>query len=276
MRECLAVLQGGTSCLPGLLPDAMLNTHTPSQLPMPAPVLRWAAATLQEHAGDPRPAALPYSSLDSGASGDAWWDAAQRQLRKYGELHNNSRMTWGKAFIGWAPSPQAALRCANGRRVGVPAGSHAGGKGGEPICAHVCLNVLTSPAPCRPTERRCTATTDGRWTAVTRPLMRACCGALVRAQGRQIVGMHGAELSGTRHTPAHPPGPPPCRNVRFSQGCVRHPHHRLPAHAVHSGACAAPAAGRLCTAAGVTDAAAPCGRPMHSPVELGRCSVCCL
>jgi hypothetical protein len=27
-----------------------------------------------------------------------------------GELHNNSRMYWGKAFLQWSPSPQAALR----------------------------------------------------------------------------------------------------------------------------------------------------------------------
>ena len=27
-----------------------------------------------------------------------------------GELHNNVRMTWGKAFLQWAPSPDAALR----------------------------------------------------------------------------------------------------------------------------------------------------------------------
>ena len=31
-----------------------------------------------------------------------------------GELHNNSRMTWGKAFIGWAPPADALaalIRC---------------------------------------------------------------------------------------------------------------------------------------------------------------------
>ena len=27
-----------------------------------------------------------------------------------GELHNNVRMTWGKAFLQWAPDPAAALR----------------------------------------------------------------------------------------------------------------------------------------------------------------------
>ena len=37
------------------------------------------------------------------------WDAMQRCLIRHGELHNNLRMTWGKAFLSWAPSPALAL-----------------------------------------------------------------------------------------------------------------------------------------------------------------------
>ncbi len=40
--------------------------------------------------------------------------AAGRSHPGAGELHNNSRMTWGKAFIGWAPPAEALaalLRC---------------------------------------------------------------------------------------------------------------------------------------------------------------------
>ena len=40
------------------------------------------------------------------------WDAMQRCLRRHGELHNNLRMTWGKAFLTWAPSPALALQWA--------------------------------------------------------------------------------------------------------------------------------------------------------------------
>jgi deoxyribodipyrimidine photo-lyase len=43
------------------------------------------------------------------AAGDALWDAAQRQLAAHGELHNNVRMTWGKAFLHWTASPLEAL-----------------------------------------------------------------------------------------------------------------------------------------------------------------------
>lgn len=49
------------------------------------PPHRWARATLEEHAGDPRPSLLPYSQLDRGGSGDAFWDAAQKQLVRTGE-----------------------------------------------------------------------------------------------------------------------------------------------------------------------------------------------
>jgi deoxyribodipyrimidine photolyase len=70
---------------------------------------RWAQNTLRDHEADTRQV-LQYHQLDCGTTGDAFWDAAQRQLVKTGELHNNVRMTWGKAFLAWAPSPQAALQ----------------------------------------------------------------------------------------------------------------------------------------------------------------------
>lgn len=70
----------------------------------------WAAATLTAHAGDPRPQGLKsLAQLEAGTTGDAWWDAAQHQLVTTGELHNNVRMTWGKALLQWSGSPQAAL-----------------------------------------------------------------------------------------------------------------------------------------------------------------------
>jgi deoxyribodipyrimidine photolyase len=56
----------------------------------------------------PGPTARPLFSQ----SGDAFWDAAQQQLQCTGELHNNVRMTWGKALLPWAASPQQALAAA--------------------------------------------------------------------------------------------------------------------------------------------------------------------
>jgi hypothetical protein len=68
----------------------------------------WARETLESHAGDPRPI-LPSEALERGRTGDAWWDVAQRGLVATGELHNNARMTWGKAVIGWTPDAARAL-----------------------------------------------------------------------------------------------------------------------------------------------------------------------
>ncbi|HBP19936.1 MAG TPA: deoxyribodipyrimidine photolyase, partial [Planctomycetes bacterium] len=70
----------------------------------------WALATLREHEGDPRPALLDEETLERARSGDALWDAAQASLRIHGELHNNVRMTWGKALLRWTPDAATALR----------------------------------------------------------------------------------------------------------------------------------------------------------------------
>ncbi|MFT4623307.1 MAG: photolyase PhrII [Myxococcota bacterium] len=70
----------------------------------------WARATLALHATDPRPALPDWETLARGRTGDPLWDAAQRSLRVHGELHNNVRMTWGKALVQWTPDAGTALR----------------------------------------------------------------------------------------------------------------------------------------------------------------------
>lgn len=68
----------------------------------------WARRTLAAHAKDER-APLSWERLASGRTGDRLWDLAQRSLVMHGELHNNVRMTWGKAVIGWTASADAAI-----------------------------------------------------------------------------------------------------------------------------------------------------------------------
>lgn len=70
----------------------------------------WAKATLQAHTRDPRPQLLSWEQLARAKSGDALWDAAQTSLLIQGELHNNVRMTWGKALPQWTRGPQEALQ----------------------------------------------------------------------------------------------------------------------------------------------------------------------
>ncbi|MFW5681081.1 MAG: FAD-dependent oxidoreductase, partial [Pseudomonadota bacterium] len=83
--------------------------HTPEPERLDA-LPAWARATLEAHAGDARPALLDDETLARGRTGDGLWDAAQTSLVVHGELHNNLRMTWGKAIPTWSASPQQALR----------------------------------------------------------------------------------------------------------------------------------------------------------------------
>jgi photolyase PhrII len=70
---------------------------------------QWARQTLMEHQDDPREVVYSWERLYRGQTGDALWDAAQKSLLVHGELHNNVRMTWGKAFLNWTRHPQDAL-----------------------------------------------------------------------------------------------------------------------------------------------------------------------
>ncbi len=68
----------------------------------------WVVATLEKHAADPREV-LSWERLARGRTGQRLWDAAQRSLLKHGELHNNVRMTWGKAILHWSKDYRQAL-----------------------------------------------------------------------------------------------------------------------------------------------------------------------
>lgn len=69
----------------------------------------WARATLEEHADDPRPILYTHQQLEQGQTHDALWNAAQRQLREEGRMHNYLRMLWGKKILEWSPHPRQAL-----------------------------------------------------------------------------------------------------------------------------------------------------------------------
>jgi photolyase PhrII len=69
----------------------------------------WAQKTLAAHRGDARSSIYTRERLARGLTGDPLWDAAQHSLMIHGELHNNVRMTWGKAILQWTSSPEEAL-----------------------------------------------------------------------------------------------------------------------------------------------------------------------
>ena len=69
----------------------------------------WARRTLEEHADDRRPQLYDKTELESAATHDELWNAAQTQLVREGKIHNYLRMLWGKKIFEWSPSARDAL-----------------------------------------------------------------------------------------------------------------------------------------------------------------------
>ena len=69
----------------------------------------WAQQTLEDHAADPRPYLYDLEQLETAATHDRLWNAAQWQLVTTGKMHNYLRMLWGKKILKWTPSPRVAL-----------------------------------------------------------------------------------------------------------------------------------------------------------------------
>ena len=69
----------------------------------------WARQTLEEHSGDERPHLYTLQELDEGKTYDPIWNAAQRQLREEGHIHNYLRMLWGKKILEWSETPRQAV-----------------------------------------------------------------------------------------------------------------------------------------------------------------------
>ena len=61
----------------------------------------WARLSWRATADDPRTTQYPLRQLERGVVHDPLWAACQRSLLRHGELHNNVRMTWGKALPFW-------------------------------------------------------------------------------------------------------------------------------------------------------------------------------
>ncbi|MEZ4441206.1 MAG: deoxyribodipyrimidine photolyase [Polyangiaceae bacterium] len=69
----------------------------------------WALQTIAEHADDERPVTYTLDQLRAAETHDPIWNAAQRQLRDSGRMHNYLRMLWGKLIYQWSPDAADAL-----------------------------------------------------------------------------------------------------------------------------------------------------------------------
>lgn len=70
----------------------------------------WARNTLAEHADDERERVYAREKLERAATHDEVWNAAQRELRATGKIHNYMRMLWGKKILTWTESYKDALQ----------------------------------------------------------------------------------------------------------------------------------------------------------------------
>ncbi|WMS42089.1 deoxyribodipyrimidine photo-lyase [Acuticoccus sp. MNP-M23] len=72
----------------------------------------WARDTLEAHASDERPAVFTASEMEHSKTDDPYWNAAMREMRLTGYLHNHLRMYWGKRIITYTNTPGHAYRTA--------------------------------------------------------------------------------------------------------------------------------------------------------------------
>ena len=72
----------------------------------------WARKTLDERRKDERPYLYTRAKLEAGETHDRHWNAAMREMRETGYMHNRLRMYWGKKIIEWTKSPEQAFEIA--------------------------------------------------------------------------------------------------------------------------------------------------------------------
>ncbi|MFW5904648.1 MAG: FAD-binding domain-containing protein, partial [bacterium] len=69
----------------------------------------WARETLEEHEDDERPHLYSFEEFRDARTHDPLWNAAQRQLKREGWIHNFLRMLWAKKILEWSSTPREAL-----------------------------------------------------------------------------------------------------------------------------------------------------------------------
>lgn len=69
----------------------------------------WARATLDAHRNDPRPERYERAAFEAAETESELWNAAQREMRVTGRMHNYLRMFWAKKILEWSGSPEEAL-----------------------------------------------------------------------------------------------------------------------------------------------------------------------
>jgi deoxyribodipyrimidine photo-lyase len=75
-----------------------------------ASIPAWARATLEAHRADRREHLYTRAQLEAARTHDPYWNAAMREMRVTGFMHNYMRMYWAKKILEWSAEPEAAFR----------------------------------------------------------------------------------------------------------------------------------------------------------------------
>jgi deoxyribodipyrimidine photo-lyase len=70
----------------------------------------WARKTLADHQTDRREYTYSQAQLEKARTHDEYWNAAMREMKTTGFMHNYMRMYWGKKILQWCPTPQKAFK----------------------------------------------------------------------------------------------------------------------------------------------------------------------
>ena len=69
----------------------------------------WARKTLADHTTDERPFLYTRAQFEAAETHDPYWNAAMREMRATGYMHNHLRMYWGKKILNWSATPEEAF-----------------------------------------------------------------------------------------------------------------------------------------------------------------------
>ncbi len=72
----------------------------------------WSRKTLARHVRDRRPHLYSREELEGGRTHDRYWNAAQREMVRFGKMHGYMRMYWGKKILEWSAVPEEAYETA--------------------------------------------------------------------------------------------------------------------------------------------------------------------
>ena len=70
----------------------------------------WAKKTLSDHEKDKRQQTYTRRQLEDAKTHDEYWNAAMREMKSTGFMHNYMRMYWGKKILEWSQAPEQAFK----------------------------------------------------------------------------------------------------------------------------------------------------------------------